>query len=234
MPNDRPSADSSTSAGIFPGADTARSIANCSPVNAFDRQTHGFQPQRRPLPPCHRKRIDRNPRLPRLPCRTRDAALVFLAVGNQRQPRQHAGGQGTDRLAHRRFQIRRAPVGARSQPQFPRLLVFRQDPPCESNAQMESRAAHCCRAHRPESEASFEARSRSRGETLADVSTNTPTATSLVEILKRGWASASRISVKVATFSASPNLRVVRRYSKYPQARGIQASSQHPCCGRKS
>ena len=75
------------------------------------------------------------------------------------------------------------------------------------------------------SETTFDARSRSRCVTLADVSTSTPTATFAVEMLKRGCANASRIRVKVAIFSASPSLRGVRWYSKYPQARGIQASA---------
>ena len=182
----------------------------------------------------HRESVDRNSGLPRLPCRARDAALVFLAVGNQRQPRQHAGGQGTDRLANRRFQIGRAPIAAPKSA----AASTASGPPSRSAMRVE-RANGITRSALPprassSSDATFEARSRSRGVTLADVSTSTPTATfagrnaqarlrqrQQDQSERRDFQRQAQLARRAPVFEVSPGER-------NPSER------QHPSCGRKS
>ena len=77
------------------------------------READRLQPQCRPRLSGNRVGVDGNAQLLRLPGGARDAALVLLAVGNQRDARHQAGGQRGRGFPDRRFQIGGASLIAR-------------------------------------------------------------------------------------------------------------------------
>ena len=74
--------------------------------------------------PGEREGIDRDSQLLGLPRGSRDAALVLLAVRDQRDARHHAGGQRSDGLANRGFQIGGAAGFARGRSEFEIALLL--------------------------------------------------------------------------------------------------------------
>ena len=91
--------------------------------------------------------VDGDAQLLRLPDGARDAAQVFIAVGNQHQARHHAGGQRADAVANGRFEIGGMAAGAGSVAQVPAVLgMFLGERPGGWRGRTESRASRCRRA----------------------------------------------------------------------------------------
>ena len=219
LPSVRPSADNSTSAGPALGAETVTSMGNCSPVNAMRRQADGFQAQRRLRPARQREGIDGNPELLRLPGRARDAALVLLAVGDQRDARHHARGQRRDGFANGGFEIGGAAGFAGGRLQAPGLLVFAR---CRARAwsgRTESRASSGVPA-RPALRAPAAMRAPDPSAKCWPRCPPEPPRATLVSLtLKRGSASASRIATSDSALSTRPAPRRAPPFPDHPGQR---------------
>ena len=151
-----------------------------------------------------------------------DAALVLLAVRDQRHSRHQAGGQRGDGLAHGGFDVGGAAVLAGGVAQDPGEAL-RSAPACGWSGRTELTRS----PWRPCAAASTAPAARRGPDPSAkcwsEVSTRTATATRVSFTLRRGSASASRIASRRNGLEASARRRRVRPHSQAAQASGSHA-----------